>query len=259
MASWLGSYLSATSWLWSSALSAIIGATLSPAISWANWTFRVKPPFRNVFQVSHKADITCILPSIPFPASDQPEYIAHSTPFESVFFFRTFLNFAKKIGVSHHNIHVRLSDMDSSEKELDGNLFCLGGPIHNRISKALLQTVPIRDEVRFNGHDLECLRSKTVYRAEIEANKIVRDFALLMVAPNPWSPEKRVILLAGCRGHASIPIFGYISERSKINELARYRGDDGGKFLYAIFSARIQHIGYTARGAPGLAVGSRKA
>ena len=241
--SWLLSYANSTCGLCQQIFGAIFGAiataVVPPTISWISWKYRVSA-FHKVFQIGNRAEITCIIPSIDFPEFDQPEYLTYATPFESVFFFKNFRPFAKQLGVNQDSVRIRLSK-EAEDDDLQRNLFCLGGPIHNDISAVLLEEV--RHEVSFVGHDLICPNrtGKTRYSAEIENNQIKTDVALLMVTPNPSNSEKKAILLAGCRGYASIPIFGHICKHSTIKELGRKRKPGNSKHFFAVYTVRLRH------------------
>lgn len=184
--------------------------------------------------------LNCILPSVAFPEYNEPEYIAYTTPFESVHFFRTLPVFANQAGIERRDCNVCLSEM-VSESELQDNVLCLGGPIHNRLCKQTLESHS--DQVAFDNHDLVSIRSGKRYNAVIRDNKIISDTALIIVAPNPWDDHGRLIVLAGCRGYASIGAFNFISTRTGITKFSTgLKNIDESRALYAIVSMKVDHL-----------------
>jgi hypothetical protein len=241
MREWLANYETAISVVWQLFLVAL-GIVALPILGWLKWKFVTNPKFRKGFQVTRGKGISCILPSVKFPEQDDdPEYIAFTTPFESVLFFRALPVFAYKLGFARSQVGLCLSEM-TSESELQNNVLCLGGPIHNKISKIFLDRMI--DQVSFERHDLTCAQSGSRYSASIERKTVVKDVALFISAPNPWQPKSRFILLAGCRGFASVGLFDHLCNASGIDAIATQVGNIRSR-LFAVFTLNVDHINST--------------
>jgi len=218
----------------------IFGAYIPSLYTWVRWKIFINPKFRKVFMLKPNTKLNCILPSVTFPEYNEPEYIAYTTPFESVQFFKTLPIFAGLIGIETRDCNICLSEM-VSDNEMQDNVLCLGGPIHNRLCKQVLETHT--DQVAFEKHDLVSVRSGKRYSAVIRSSKIVADTALMIVAPNPWTEGGRLVILAGCRGYASIGAFNFISSRTGIIKLSGgLKKINASSIVYAIISTQVDHL-----------------
>jgi hypothetical protein len=85
---------------------------------------------------------------------------------------------------------------------ITGNLVLIGGPVHNRLTRIMLE----RTEVPFHFEEYTLVddRSGERFDAEIRGDVIVSDVALVVVTDNPYSPSNRVVMVAGCRTYGCI-------------------------------------------------------
>jgi hypothetical protein len=82
------------------------------------------------------------------------------------------------------------------------NLVCIGGPVHNEITRDTLRELDL--PIEFVGHDLVSKVSNKVYEAKIDHDKgrITEDIGVVVVARNPReraAPNSCAVLLMGAR------------------------------------------------------------
>jgi hypothetical protein len=82
---------------------------------------------------------------------------------------------------------------------LSDNLVCVGGPIHNRVSRVVLDRLKL--PVGFDGYSVVSTASGRRYEAKCDpvSGKIVRDIGLVVIDTNPFNADSLVVLLMGSR------------------------------------------------------------
>lgn len=80
---------------------------------------------------------------------------------------------------------------------LEEDLIVIGGPIHNAIHRAVVEKTPIPYE--FQGRRLVRDDGRVFEPVNAENGLPTIDYGLIVVTPNPFNENKRVVLLAGCR------------------------------------------------------------
>jgi hypothetical protein len=79
---------------------------------------------------------------------------------------------------------------------LRDNLIVIGGPINNAVARRLGKTLDT--PYRFDGWDLVGTSGQR-YQSAIADNQVERDYAMTLLAPNPFSTGGGLVWIAGCR------------------------------------------------------------
>lgn len=89
--------------------------------------------------------------------------------------------------------------------ELDTNLIVIGGPVANPLSHKILEK--LKPCLTFGYHDsddfgiYDVLEQKYyVPEQDEETQEVQKDYSVVIRAPNPFAPEKRILLIAGSFG-----------------------------------------------------------
>ena len=92
------------------------------------------------------------------------------------------------------------------------NIVCIGGPVHNRITKILLDRLQL--PFGFEGFTLVSTATGNRYDAvtESDPDRILRDVGVVILADNPFNNETRVAILMGARTFGCAAAAGYITE-----------------------------------------------
>jgi hypothetical protein len=82
---------------------------------------------------------------------------------------------------------------------LSDNLVCIGGPVHNRATKMILER--INPPLHFDGYSVVSDVSGKRYEALVaeESNVIKRDVGVIVLCRNPFHPPATICLLMGAR------------------------------------------------------------
>jgi hypothetical protein len=85
---------------------------------------------------------------------------------------------------------------------ITGNLVLIGGPVHNRLTRLMLERTKV--PFHFEEYTLVNDQSGERFDAEIKDDVIVSDVALVVVTDNPFNSTNRVVMVAGCRTYGCI-------------------------------------------------------
>ena len=88
---------------------------------------------------------------------------------------------------------VRLS-ASTPGKDLEADLLVLGGAKTNEITGKLLEAIP---NLPFTAPGEVITWGSTEYEGIVDRDGVVRDYGYIVRAPNPFDPERRVVVLAG--------------------------------------------------------------
>jgi hypothetical protein len=107
--------------------------------------------------------------------------------------------------------HICTSSDFPRDSSLEENIVVIGGPNHNPIYKTLYGELEKRLKKKgkslpyqFNDYDLIRTSDGHAFSSEVEDNQIVYDIGLVMLAPNPFNENARVVFLAGCRTYGCL-------------------------------------------------------
>ncbi|GAA2726497.1 hypothetical protein [Actinocorallia aurantiaca] len=97
-------------------------------------------------------------------------------------------------------IRIERSKTFSLRRDADSHLVVIGGPNANDFYKRLdgRLEMPYAFELFPRSANLIRLSDNRKLAQEIEEEKTVRDFAVISFLPNPFSPSRRLVILAGC-------------------------------------------------------------
>lgn len=97
---------------------------------------------------------------------------------------------------------VTLSDAVPPELLRD-DLVIIGGPVYNKITRQVLGHFP--SIARFDGYQLVMAHDTWLKEAKLDDDgRIAGDVGLVMIAPNPWNPSRRAIVLCGSRTYGCL-------------------------------------------------------
>jgi hypothetical protein len=174
-----------------------LGAALAGAYRTITHYWRVRRPAARIWRHSRACAFHIIT------AQDDTDPASEYTPkvypaeYAAALAARTLLTNNLKV----RDVKVWTSDRFPTSNILE-NLVCIGGPVHNEVTKRTLARLHL--PVEFVGHDLVSRLSGKTYRAEIDptSQRITRDIGVVIVARNPRgqaNPDTCVILLMGAR------------------------------------------------------------
>jgi hypothetical protein len=107
---------------------------------------------------------------------------------------------------------------------LQGNLILIGGPDANEITEKVVERLSMR--LKFgdpNSHIISITDSSNgkIYIPKRNASNIaVEDYGVIVKAPNPFNPEKTVILLAGSFGHGTHGAATVLASEYLLNQIS---------------------------------------
>ena len=105
---------------------------------------------------------------------------------------------------------------------LEDNMMVIGGPVHNRVTKLLLERMTI--DYYFDGYSLVHRPTDERYNARDDGTSIVEDYGLIVLGKNPFNDRSRVILLMGCRTYGCIAAARMLIG-DKVREVSRNLAD----------------------------------
>jgi len=104
------------------------------------------------------------------------------------------------------------------------NIICIGGPVHNKFAKNLINNLRDRNQIPhyFDDHSLISAASRKQYNSTSVDRKIVTYVCLVIITRNPYGGSgKRVLLLAECRGYGAIGLAKYLGSGDLIRDLRK--------------------------------------
>lgn len=82
-------------------------------------------------------------------------------------------------------------------KELDHDLILIGFPLGNEITKMVMNDLNL--PLIFKNHQLvETATGDVKYEATVINKAVVEDYGCLIRTPNPYAPDRTILILAGC-------------------------------------------------------------
>lgn len=124
--------------------------------------------------------------------------------------------------------------VDMKRKYLKQNLILVGGPIHNSVTRALfdrMENCPFRFDLNdasliYTDENFSETRfTSRMYSPTVECGKkpyYENDYALVMNVRNPLDPNKRIILVSGCRSVGCYGAAVFLSQKLReIKKLAK--------------------------------------
>jgi GrpB-like predicted nucleotidyltransferase (UPF0157 family) len=126
-----------------------------------------------------------------------------------------------------------------SDKELENNLIVIGGPDVNELTRSLLERLPIKLIITRNAAGRNIVRDLVHgqdYEPAVEESGKVRDYGILVRAPNPYDRSKYVLILAGAHG------FG-----SRAAAVVAFKEEDALRQLASISAAGFECLIYNER------------
>jgi len=178
-----------------SALDALLGAFVLFIVrrGWVYWQCR--RPGRKLWSVNESKKLTIVITS--GSQYDGDEYTETVYPTE-----------ARAASETEHFVHTLYPKMKIRVKtsncitadDLRGNLCVIGGPVHNRITRQLLDQLEGDVQWRFNAYDF--ILDGETYNAKMskeDSNLISRDIGVVYRGTNPYAHDSLLFLFAGCR------------------------------------------------------------
>ena len=112
------------------------------------------------------------------------------------------------------------------------NLVLLGGPITNLVTRRVLNETELGEKLTWNFSDHTLYRQisepgvKEEYTADVVKDDWVHhDFGLVVKAPSPFSPQRLIYILAGCRSFGTYAAAASLVSLKSVKKIARYSGD----------------------------------
>jgi len=91
---------------------------------------------------------------------------------------------------------------ETMRESREEDLICLGGTKNNRITRQVLDKL---------GSDIPVSMTDTVihwdgvdYQGEVEGDTVTRDYGLIVQTPNPFAPQRQLVILAGSHTYGTI-------------------------------------------------------
>jgi hypothetical protein len=107
------------------------------------------------------------------------------------------------------------------------NLVVLGGPKRNRVARTLL--AKFESPIEFVDVDLLVKPADRRYSTSA-SGEVKQDFCLVLAGPNPYAPDKRVFVIAGCRSFGTLA-----GSRALLRPtISKLRGPRGWKRQFAM-------------------------
>lgn len=169
-------------------------------------------PARKIWDLS--GDAYVVIESPPSFAKDEYVYTSYPATYAAIVELQRFFAMYFK----ETNLHIYNAE-DFPTSHHNENLIIFGGPVHNQVSKRMLEK--LQPSVGFEGFDTVHKPSGDRHSARIENEKIVEDFGIVVARKNPFNREKRVLIFAGSRvygnlGAARALFFPTLSEVRKV-------------------------------------------
>jgi hypothetical protein len=131
--------------------------------------------------------------------------------------------------VGHGDVNLVTSNEFRMGPFLSHNLVCIGGPIHNRVSKVLLERLSI--PVEFDGYTVVSKVTSKRYDAVVDpiSGNITRDVGVVVLDKNPFQEESLVALLMGARTFGC-PAGSRILTRGPLKRMETVLGQSGQRW-----------------------------
>ncbi|WP_433003694.1 hypothetical protein [Kribbella sp. CA-294648] len=165
----------------------------------AGWTLRalykyvrdIRPAVR-MWRAAAGSDFSIVVADGPLSEKNRPTI--HPAEFAAATELSGYLAHSLRINVTR----VRASINFPLDEALEGNLILIGGPIHNQVHRLMLERLELPYE--FQDRDLVRVKDGKVFAPVSSADGVAKiDYGLIVITANPYNPDARLVLLAGCR------------------------------------------------------------
>jgi hypothetical protein len=175
----------------------VLGAALASGYRYAVHYWRVRRPAARIW--THARTTPFHIVTAQDDTDPDSEYTPKVYPAEYAAALSTRTLLVQKLKVP--DVRVWTSDRFPTANILE-NLVCIGGPVHNQVTRRTLDRLAI--PLEFVGYDLVSHVSGKTYEAKIDhaTQRITRDVGVVIVTRNPRrqaDPDACVILLMGAR------------------------------------------------------------
>lgn len=181
-------------------LSSLIGSIVFFSLGWFGQRFRqrqrARKPAAQVWRLSPGSEVTVVIAAAA-PIPDEGVTAVYPTEMSAANEVSAYLT--ESLGCRVTRV---CTSKEFSPREYEHNLVVIGGPIHNSVARTVLGR--IRPPLHFEEHDLVDDSTDRRYKPKIVDGKIVGDTSLLVLAPNPFNAQARVIVIAGCRTYGCL-------------------------------------------------------
>lgn len=172
-----------------------LGAAIATSYRWIHAQISVRRPAARLWSIDRSRPVHIITAQDDSDFSNEFTVKVYPAEYLAAVEVRTLLYEM----VRHGNINLITSNEFQAGPSLAHNLVCIGGPIHNRVTKILLERLAI--PVEFDGYAVVSTVTSKRYEALVDpvSGRITRDVAVVVLEKNPFQEESLVALLMGAR------------------------------------------------------------
>lgn len=188
---------SALSDLWVGLIGSIVFTVSAYFAGRGRQRWKDRLPGRRLWRLQDEGSVTLVMTQAPI--SDAAEYSDLVYPAEA----RAVGEIESFLHRLYRNLRVSVALSSSVSNEgLRENLILIGGPVHNTITRDLLQRMAGDgfSAVDFDSYSIKLNGTQWTGQAQLDSEEnICTDVGVIIMAPNPYNPKRRLILLAGSR------------------------------------------------------------
>jgi hypothetical protein len=214
-------------------LAAILMLIIGVVLGWVSRILVERRPVRQLLKLPETNGAIIVIATpyfvIPGTTNISKEDGVPLTPLGPVFAFKSITNLISIAYPQLPNSKLYFAS-DFPEEQLDRNLFLIGFPKANKITRTVMNDLDL--PLIFDNHTLiNSDTKKPVYDAVIEDNVVVEDFGCLIRAPSPYKEGSVVFIFAGCQTYGVKAAADFLAAENLLELTGRKTSKFAKRFL----------------------------
>lgn len=176
----------------------LLAALIAFVVGWVSrvlykYVRDVRPAAR-LWRTGDSSDFSIVVADGPPSATSPDRPTIHPAEFAAATQLSGYLAKSLRINVTQ----VRVAKSFPVSEGIESNLIVIGGPIHNRVHRLMLERLALPYE--FRGRSLVRLEDGVAFEPVSSADGLAKiDYGFIVITANPFNSNARLVLLAGCR------------------------------------------------------------
>ena len=194
-------------------VSIAIGSAVTTVVGTTRWYLSRRLPARRIWRYESVDDLMVVMSSSALLNTG-----VYQRPMTGIGQIRSLSLLSAPLSRAFRHVdleRIRLADSVHGE-DYERNLLILGGPKTNRVAEQMLTHLP---SLPFGMAGTVITWGNTAYEGRASSGTVVTDYGFVVRAPNPFAPEKRIVMLAGSHTFGNVAAARWLAKNGDSRKL----------------------------------------
>ncbi|MET9544553.1 hypothetical protein ABZY36_04440 [Streptomyces sp. NPDC006627] len=196
-------------------ISVLVGGAVTATVAYLRWQTTLRLPARRTWRYDGGDQLAVVV-----AASAHVDTGTYQRPHTGIGQVRAMSLLVPQLVRAYRNVdleQVRLSSQVRG-RDLEADLLTLGGPKNNSVTEQLLARI---QGLPFTVTGTAIDWGGTVYDGQAREGRVVLDFGYVVRAPNPFCPERRIVVIAGSHTFGTVAAARWMAEHGGDSAIPR--------------------------------------